>query len=105
MPEGLLAPVGDNGSVLSGGEKQRVGLARALYRDADVLVLDEVTSSLDQSTQNEIIEAIALISKEKLVISITHSPENLKKADKILEINNGHVVTHDSLNQLSDNKM
>ena len=105
LPEGLLAPVGDNGSVLSGGEKQRVGLARALYRDADVLVLDEVTSSLDQSTQNEIIEAIALISKEKLVISITHSPENLKKADKILEINNGHVVTHDSLNQLSDNKM
>ena len=93
LPDGLLTPVGDRGAILSGGERQRIGLARALYRESDILVLDEVTNALDGSTEKEIVKSIERISKERLVVSITHSPENLRNADQILRIHDGNLVT------------
>ncbi|MDC0992882.1 ABC transporter ATP-binding protein [Alphaproteobacteria bacterium] len=97
LPDGLLTPVGDNGAGLSGGEKQRVGLARALYRESDVLVLDEVTNALDGSTEKQIISSIERISEERLVVSITHSADNLKNADQILKIHDGNLMACNAL--------
>lgn len=100
LPNGLLTQVGDKGSILSGGEKQRIGLARALYRNSDVLVLDEVTNALDGPTQNEIVNSIERIAKDKLVISITHSLDNLRNANQIVHICSGTLTTYDSFVQI-----
>ena len=103
LPSGVLTTVGDQGSAISGGEKQRIGLARALYRDSDILILDEVTNGLDIMTQEIVLSAIERISKERLVISVSHVLEHLKTADKILAVSDNRVIALSSISEFASN--
>ena len=78
--------VGDSGSKLSGGQVQRIGIARALYDNPDILVFDESTNSLDKKTETKIIKTITNLSNELTIIFVTHNHLNLKGSNKILEI-------------------
>ena len=87
LPEGILTRIGERGCCLSGGQRQRIALARALYRDPQILILDECTSSLDQSSQEFILNRIkALRDSGKSVIMITHRDDNAAIADEIFEM-------------------
>jgi ATP-binding cassette, subfamily B, bacterial PglK len=78
--------IGERGARLSGGQKQRIGIARALYKNPKVIIFDEATSALDKKNENQILKDIKILSKEKIIIFITHKIENLVFADKILYI-------------------
>lgn len=87
-----LNNLGENASKISGGELQRISLARALYADKDFLILDEFTSSLDKKTEFQIFETIKEISKSKTVLIVSHNPDLGEFADKILQIANNEVI-------------
>ena len=89
--EGLEFIVGENGRYLSEGQKQRLGLARALYYGPDILILDEPTSSLDVLTEGEIINSINKLKGKKTIILISHEFRNLDKCDKIIKLENGVI--------------
>lgn len=88
--------VGENGSLLSGGQAQRVGIGRGLYRRADILLMDEPTSSLDQNRSKRIIRKILQENKEKTVILITHDPTLTKGFDKVFEVKNQSIYLQDT---------
>lgn len=93
---GLNTSVGEGGIKLSGGQKQRIAIARALYKDSEVLVLDEATSSLDSVTEKIIMDEIYEIFKSKTIIIIAHRLNTLKRCDKIYKIFNGKAIKVDS---------
>ena len=86
LENGVLSILGERGSNLSGGEKQRIGLARALYRKPNILILDEPTSSLDQVTSNDFIESILNLDRNITVIMISHDIKFRKRFNKIVEL-------------------
>ena len=86
LPEGLNTKVGERGVKLSGGQIQRIGIARALYNDPQILVLDESTSALDISTEKNILKTINSISKSKTLIMISHRLETLVNCNRIFRI-------------------
>lgn len=83
--------VGEGGIMLSGGQKQRIAIARALYKNPDILVLDEATSALDSETEKEIMDEIYDISKEKTLIIIAHRISTTKRCDKIYRLQKGKI--------------
>jgi len=83
--------VGENGVRLSGGQRQRIGIARALYRNPSILLLDEATNSLDKSTENQILDVIENLKKEKTIIMISHDKNSLRFCDRIISLNNGYI--------------
>ena len=94
------APVGENGSKLSGGQVQRVSIARALYRDAPVYLLDEATSALDSETERQLQHTIDSVLKDKTVICVAHRLSTVRNADKIVYMENGRIAevgTHEEL--------
>ena len=92
LPEGLETIVGEKGIKLSGGQQQRIGIARALYRDPEVLILDEATSSLDLETEKMIMESIQFLKRQKTLIIITHRTSTTKNCDKIYCVDGGKIV-------------
>ena len=78
--------IGENGSLLSGGQRKRLGLARAIYSKKPILILDEVTSGLDKKTELAILDDLKLLSKEKLIILVTHNSNDLHYYDKIIDL-------------------
>ncbi len=92
MPDGYDTLVGEGGSTLSGGEKQRISIARALLKDAGIVLLDEATSSVDPENEYEIMAAIDELTKGKTVISIAHRLSTVKNADKIFVIDKGKLI-------------
>lgn len=105
LPNGYQTIASEGGVTLSGGEKQRISLARAFLRKAPVLILDEPTSALDVETEGRIFSALANYAKDKTVFIITHRLSTVKHADLILTIKDGIIAeqgTHHSL--ISDNK-
>ena len=85
---------------IKNSEKQRISIARALLKDAPVVILDEATSSVDPENESELMEAIGELTKGKTVISIAHRLNTVKNADQILVIDNGRIVqrgTHEEL--------
>jgi len=93
LPEGIDSPVGEKGGKLSGGQRQRLGIARSLYRNAEVLIFDEATSALDTATENEVTEAIdALSGSNKTIFIIAHRITTLKNCDRIYELSNGRIA-------------
>jgi ABC-type multidrug transport system fused ATPase/permease subunit len=94
LPNGLETVVGEKGINVSGGQQQRIGIARALYRDPEILILDEATNSLDQLTEKKIIESIELLKGKKTLIVITHRLYTVESCDKIFFIDKGQITKH-----------
>ena len=95
LPEGLDTRTGPGGRWLSGGERQRIGIARALLRKPGFLVLDEPTAALDVETQSRLMDALAGLERTMSVVFITHRPELLRLADKIIGIEDGRITRRD----------
>ena len=104
LPKGFDTLIGDRGIQLSGGEKQRTSIARALLKEAEILILDEATSSLDTHTEQLIQKAIEEAVKGKTSIVIAQRLSTIKNADKIVVIENGKFIEEGSLNELLEKK-
>ena len=89
---GLNTFIGDRGSNISGGEKQRFAIARALFKDAELLIFDEPTSALDQDNALAIMELIKSLKKDKTIIIISHNKNLINFADKIFSLDNGNLI-------------
>ncbi|MFA0056243.1 lipid A ABC transporter ATP-binding protein/permease MsbA [Vibrio echinoideorum] len=92
MENGIDTIVGENGGNLSGGQKQRIAIARALLREAPVLILDEATSALDTESERAIQSALDELQKDKTVLVIAHRLSTIEQADEILVVDDGHIV-------------
>ncbi len=100
LPDGYDTSVGERGLKLSGGEKQRVGIARTLLKDPPILLLDEATSALDSETEHEIQDALRQAGKGRTVLTIAHRLSTIAEADRIVVLEKGEVVeqgTHEAL--------
>lgn len=100
MPQGYQTKVGEAGSRLSGGQKQRISFARAMLRDAPILLLDEPTSSLDSEAEAQLQQALDQMVQDRTVIMIAHRLSTVKKADIIYVMEDGHIAdsgTHEEL--------
>lgn len=100
MPEGLDTRIGDNGVMLSGGQRQRLAIARALLKDAPILILDEATSALDTESERHIQEALETVMRGRTTLVIAHRLSTIEKADRILVMENGRIAEsgrHDEL--------
>jgi len=98
--DGLNMLVGERGLKLSGGEKQRIGIARALYKDPAILVLDEATSALDQETEAEVLNSIISLKGRHTVIIVAHRLSTVEVCNKIYLISDGKVVDDGDLHKL-----
>ena len=92
MPEGYDTPIGENGAKLSGGERQRISIARALLKDAPIVLLDEATASLDVENETEVQEALSKLLAGKTVLVIAHRMRTVESADKIIVLKDGKVA-------------
>lgn len=100
MTNGLSSNLGERGNTFSGGERQRLGIARALYMNASVIILDEPTASLDASTEYEVTEAIRCLRGSKTVIVIAHRLSSIAHCDKIFFFENGRITGQGTFEQL-----
>jgi len=89
LSDGLDTIVGERGVRISGGERQRIGIARALYNDPDLLILDEATSSLDNETESDFMEAINALKGKKTILLVAHRLSTIRNCDKIYNLKNG----------------
>ena len=105
LNDGIETKMGHHGIKFSGGERQRIAIARALYMNKDVIIFDEATSALDNITERVILKTIKKIKKNRIIIIITHRTNTLKICDKIAFINSGQIEAQGSYNSLmSKNK-
>ena len=102
LPYGAFTKIGDDGMLLSGGQRQRLALARAFYKQAQVLVLDEATSALDNKTESEVMEALELIGRRCTTIVIAHRLSTIRYCDRIYEFNRGQIVAYGNYNELQN---
>lgn len=103
LPDGYDTVIGERGVRLSGGQKQRIGIARALYHDPDILILDEATSSLDNITENSVMEAIQNLAGQKTIIMIAHRLTTLECCDVIHFLQGGVVIDSGNFVDLQEN--
>ncbi len=100
LPEGFDTVIGEGGASLSGGEKQRISIARCILKDAPIVILDEATASVDADNERAIQEAISELCKNKTLLVIAHRLKTIKDADQILVISDGKIIekgNHESL--------
>ena len=92
LPEGYDTVIGEGGASLSGGEKQRISIARAMMKNAPVIFLDEATANVDPENENELMQAIQALTAEKTVIMIAHRLKTVEHADQIMVVDHGKIV-------------
>ena len=92
LPDGYETIIGEGGASLSGGEKQRISIARAIMKDSPVIILDEATANVDPENEKELMEAIEALTKEKTIFMIAHRLKTVRNADRILVLNHGKIV-------------
>lgn len=100
LPDGYDTVIGEGGASLSGGEKQLISIARAIMKDAPIIILDEATANVDPESEQELTAAIEALTKEKTILMIAHRLKTVRHADNILVIDNGRIVqsgTHEQL--------
>lgn len=102
LPDGFATMIGEDGVRLSGGQRQRIAIARALLKDAPVLVLDEATSALDTAAERHVQAALANLTRNRSTLVIAHRLSTIEHADQILVVDQGHVVERGSHRQLID---
>jgi len=102
LPEGYGTVIGEGGASLSGGEKQRISIARAMMKDAPVIFLDEATANVDPENENELMQAIQALTAEKTVIMIAHRLKTVEHADQILVVDHGKIVQQGTHAQLME---
>ena len=103
LSNGLETVVGEKGIRLSGGQQQRIGIARALYRNPEILILDEATSSLDQLTEKKIMESIQFLRRQKTMIIATHRLLTVKNCDKIFFVDKGKITKQGTPEEILNN--
>ena len=92
LPDGYQTKIGEGGATLSGGEKQRIAIARIMLKDAPVVILDEATASVDPENERELQQAISELTKNKTLLMIAHRLNTVREADQILVLENGQIV-------------
>ena len=100
LPQGYETVIGEAGGSLSGGERQRLSIARAMMKDAPIIILDEATANVDPENEKELMDAITELTQEKTVIMIAHRLKTVRRADQILVVDRGQIVqrgTHETL--------
>ena len=100
LPKGFHTLIGEGGATISGGERQRISIARAILKNAPIIILDEATANVDPENEKELMEAIEDLTKDKTVIMIAHRLKTVQKADRIYVLENGKIVqqgTHEEL--------
>ena len=100
LPNGYDTIIGEGGASLSGGEKQRISIARAIMKDAPIIILDEATANVDPENEKDLVDAIDALTKEKTILMIAHRLKTVRNADQILVVDKGKIVEqgkHDDL--------
>ena len=100
LPNGYDTIIGEGGASLSGGEKQRISIARAIMKDAPIIILDEATANVDPENEAELTKAIEELTRNKTIIMIAHRLKTVRHADQILVVSDGKIVqkgTHEEL--------
>lgn len=101
LPDGYDTVIGEGGASISGGEKQRISIARAIMKNAPIIILDEATANVDPENEKELVEAIDALTKEKTIIMIAHRLKTVRNADQII-VDSGKISqlgTHTQLMQ------
>lgn len=102
LPDGYDTVIGEGGASISGGEKQRISIARAIMKNAPIIILDEATANVDPENEKELVEAIDALTKEKTIIMIAHRLKTVRNADQIVVVDSGKIAqlgTHTQLMQ------
>jgi len=100
LPDGYNTIIGEGGASLSGGEKQRISIARAIMKDSPIIILDEATANVDPENEKELTLAIEALTKEKTIIMIAHRLKTVRNADQIVVIDDGRIVQKGTHNEL-----